>query len=183
MVPRGPSSGHPETARAESPRAQVPLPMPFFSPQVDPPLFAPLSRVLPPTAPKVFEELDAPNEFFFDRQTSSLYLYYNGTGAPPASVEVPALNELIVLQGSADDPVANLSLSGLTFTGQRPTYLEPHGLPSGGDWGMTRLAAVRAKGTFGFSVRNCTFQRLDGNAVLLDGYNRAASIQQVRFAH
>ena len=35
------------------------------------------------------EELDAPNEFFYDRESSQLYLFFNGTGAPPSSVEVP----------------------------------------------------------------------------------------------
>ena len=45
----------------------------------------------------VMEELDAPNEFFFDKASSSLYLYYNGTGAPPSSVEVPMLAELVVV--------------------------------------------------------------------------------------
>ena len=33
----------------------------------------------------VFEELDNPGEFFFDKREGKLYLYHNGTGAPPAS--------------------------------------------------------------------------------------------------
>ena len=39
-----------------------------------------------------------------------------------------------------------VALCGLTLTGQRPTYLEPHGTPSGGDWGLERLGALRLKG-------------------------------------
>ena len=53
------------------------------------------------------EELDAPNEFFYDKAKSELYLYYNGTGAPPSSVEVPMLSELVVVQvrpGLLDQP-------------------------------------------------------------------------------
>ena len=73
----------------------------------------------------VMEELDAPNEYFFDPQTSELYLYYNGTGAPPSSVEVPLLTELVTVVGSQAKPVVNLSFTGVTFTGQQPTYMEP----------------------------------------------------------
>jgi hypothetical protein len=88
----------------------------------------------------VIEELDAPNEFYYDKASKELYLFYNGTGTPPSSVEVPSLAELIVMQGTKQmtidvagaNPVSNVSFEGITFTGQRPTYMEPHGLPSGG---------------------------------------------------
>eukprot|EP01079_Euglenida_sp_SAG-EU17-18_P004529 gene4529-4757_t len=36
----------------------------------------------------VMEELDYPGEFFFDKSSSKLYLYYNGTGSPPSSMSV-----------------------------------------------------------------------------------------------
>ena len=32
----------------------------------------------------VFEELDSPGEFFYDARAHKLYLYHNGTGAPPS---------------------------------------------------------------------------------------------------
>ena len=63
------------------------------------------------------------------------------TGTPPSTVEVPLLTELIVIQGTKNTtkaaaagdakPVSNVTFEGVTFTGQRPTYMEPHGLPSG----------------------------------------------------
>jgi hypothetical protein len=36
----------------------------------------------------VFEELDAPGEWFYNITTQTLYVNYNGTGAPPASTQV-----------------------------------------------------------------------------------------------
>jgi len=128
------------------------------------------------------EELDSANEFWFDAATSTLYLFYNGTGIPPPSVEVPILNELISLQGGLDAPVEKVVIHDVMFTGTRPAYLEPHGTPSAGDWGMTRLAAIHAKGTKGLDINSCHFDRLDGNAILLDGYNRNASITDNEFA-
>lgn len=87
----------------------------------------------------MYEELDAPNEFFHDVEGGRLLYIVNGSGAPPAQIEVPILNELVILNGSQSSPVERVSISGITFTGQRPTYLEPHGLPSG--WGIRRLAS------------------------------------------
>jgi len=80
----------------------------------------------------LIEELDAANEYFYDRDAGKLYLCFNGTGVPPSTVEMPGLNELVVLKGTQANPVANVTITGLTFTGQRPTFMEPHGLPSGG---------------------------------------------------
>mmetsp|Transcript_4480 Transcript_4480/g.11420 ORF Transcript_4480/g.11420 Transcript_4480/m.11420 type:complete len:899 (+) Transcript_4480:19-2715(+) len=129
----------------------------------------------------VEEELDAPNEFFHDVVNSRLLLIYNGTGAPPAEVEVPLLTELILLKGTQEAPVKNVSIAGITFTGQKPTYLEPHGHPSGGDWGLERVGAIRLNGTEGVTIDRCLFTRLDGNAIFLDGYSRNATISKSEF--
>ena len=42
--------------------------------------------------------------------------------------------------------------------------MEPHGVPSGGDWGLERLGALYFEGTEGLSVRGCQFERLDVRA-------------------
>eukprot|EP00035_Acanthoeca_spectabilis_P012614 m.227837 g.227837 ORF g.227837 m.227837 type:complete len:815 (+) comp15667_c0_seq10:79-2523(+) len=131
----------------------------------------------------VYEELDAPNEFFHDVEGGRLLYIVNGSGAPPAQIEVPILNELVILNGSQSSPVERVSISGITFTGQRPTYLEPHGLPSGGDWGLERLGAIRLFGTESTSIVGCYFHTLDGNAVFLDGYTRNTTISGNEFVN
>jgi hypothetical protein len=73
-----------------------------------------------------------------------------------------------------------------------PAYLEPHGTPSGGDWAVSRTAAlflqgiylpivlvfiflpsaiilIFTSGTVDAVVANCTFSKLDGNAIFLSG--------------
>ncbi|CAE8637965.1 unnamed protein product [Polarella glacialis] len=129
----------------------------------------------------VLEELDSPNEFFHDEARNKLYFYFNGTGAPPPEVEVPMLTELITVRGTVDAPVQGLHIFNLTLEGQRPTYLEPHGIPSAGDWGLERMAAFHFEGTEDLLLQGCIFQRLDGNAVLLAGYNRRAVIRRNEF--
>ena len=63
-----------------------------------------------------------------------LYLYFNGTGAPPESavVAVPQLKVLMNASGTQWAPVRNVSLQGLKFTAAAYTYMEPHGVPSAG---------------------------------------------------
>jgi hypothetical protein len=47
---------------------------------------------------------------------------------------------------------------------------------SGGDWGLVRSAAVLAQGTVNFSLADCLVTRVDGQGVLLQGYNRNGSL-------
>ena len=85
----------------------------------------------------VAEELDAPNEFFHDAAAGVLYFFPNATdadpvtGAPPSALQVPLLHTFFSLYGSQEDPVRNVSFSGITFTGGRPTFMEPRGVRRG----------------------------------------------------
>ena len=38
-------------------------------------------------------------------------------------------------------------------------YMEPHGVPSAGDWALERFAAVYLYGTEGGTLDGCTFER------------------------
>jgi hypothetical protein len=132
----------------------------------------------------VMEELDNPGEFFFDKRTGELYLYYNGTGAPPTdSVIVPQKEVLVNASGTQWNPVKNVRLQGIKFTASAPTYMMPHGVPSAGDWALDRYAAVFLQGTEGSLIDSCNFERLDGNGVMVSGYNRDATIKNSDFAY
>lgn len=61
------------------------------------------------------------------------------------------------------------------------TFLDPHGVPSGGDWALQRTAAVFAEGVEGFSVTGCNLTHLDGNALMISGYSRNATIANNTF--
>ena len=66
----------------------------------------------------MYEELDAPSEFFYDRGSRTLYVVSNASDAdaPPEGqfVAVPAANHtLLRVRGSQAQPVVNLTLIGL----------------------------------------------------------------------
>ncbi len=48
--------------------------------------------------------------------------------------------------GTQDKPVTGLAFSGVAFIDAAPAYLEPHGTPSGGDWAISRSAALFLQG-------------------------------------
>ena len=54
--------------------------------------------------------------------------------------------------------------------------LDPHGMPSGGDWALQRSGALYLQGTEGASITDCLMTQLDGTAVFLSGYNRNTTI-------
>lgn len=103
-------------------------------------------------------ELDAPDEYHIARESATLYLFYNtsatggapppdgagGVAPPPAgrTLVVPALQQLVSIRGgyagapAAARPTAavvNITLRHLGFRDSSPSFLEPHGIPSGGD--------------------------------------------------
>jgi hypothetical protein len=56
-----------------------------------------------------------------------------------------------------------------------------HGIPSGGDWGLSRLGAILVSGAERMTIANNTFSRLDGNGVMLSGYTRNVTIDGNEF--
>jgi hypothetical protein len=128
----------------------------------------------------VYEELDFETECFFNETTLELTLFHNATsGVPPPPAGFVVVKEKILLNISG---AANVSLVGLGFRDSAITYLEPHGMPSGGDWALARQAAIFLEGTEGALVSNCSFLRLDGVALMLSGRNRGAEISDSHFA-
>ena len=64
---------------------------------------------------------------------------------------------------------------------KRYTYMDPHGMPSGGDWCLQKSGAVVLEGTEHVTLANLTVTKVDGNAVFIGGYNRNASVLDSEF--
>lgn len=124
----------------------------------------------------ILEECDSPNEFFFDEKTKELYYFFNETSDMSADLVATQTRVLFNLTGTMSNPVKDITIRGLTMRDTRITYLDPHGMPSGGDWALQRSGAVFLQGTEGVTVDSNEMVRLDGNAVMLSAYNRNATI-------
>ena len=131
----------------------------------------------------VFEELDFPSEYFYNQTTGDLYFYYNGTTSPPNEIIIPNLQLLINMTSTQWDPIVNVKHSSLTFQSTRHTYMERHGVPSAGDWALDRFGAIFLQGTELTTFDHCIFQRLDGNGIMISGYNRNTTISHNDFSY
>ena len=132
----------------------------------------------------IFEELDFPGEFFHDTRQGKLYLWHNGTGAPPTTAIIaPQQQVLVNMSGTQWNPVTDVHLRNIKYVSTAATFMERHAVPSAGDWALDRFSAVFLQGTESAVVDSCTFERLDGNAVMVSGYNRNATIQLSDFSY
>ena len=136
----------------------------------------------------VREELDTPNEFFLDRRTAKLLYMPNVTTATAAAGESAAvpppsegfvltrLRTLLSINGTKQHSVKDVTIQGVGFRDARATYMDDHGVPSGGDWALQRSGAVFLDGTEGVRIANVTMERNDGNAIMISGHNTRTSI-------
>ena len=130
----------------------------------------------------ILEELDAEGEWYFDEKGRVLYLMpEGGTNLKKAEIIAGGLTELIVVKGSTDKPVKNISFKGITFRHTKRVFMEPYERLLRGDWSIARLAALRFAGAEDCSVEDCTFEDLGGNGVFLSGYNRNVNVLGSRF--
>jgi hypothetical protein len=152
------------------------------------------TAAIEPTPPayieNVFEELDAPGEWFYDAAARQLYLFHNGTGSPPRGSEggtflvATQIRELVTIVGTPAKPIRGVAVANVGLRDAAASFFPPAvwGVPSGGDWALYRGAALLIEGAEGVLVQNSTFRRVDGNGVLLSGYTRNVTLDQNEFS-
>jgi hypothetical protein len=131
----------------------------------------------------IFEELDAPGEWFLDEAKSTLYFY------PPAEiklanavVETVRLKHLVELQGSESAPVRWIALKGFVFQHAARTFMDTRDPLLRSDWRIYRGGAVFLNGTEDCHIDSCFFDQLGGNCIFVNHYNRRARISRRHIA-
>jgi hypothetical protein len=155
----------------------------------------------------IFEELDAPGEWFHDVENG--WLYYKpaeGVDLKMATFEaVLQLKHLVEIYGESTigemkipspgnglsdqtvktykttRPVQYICIEGIRFAGTARTFMETSEPLLRGDWTIYRGGAVHLRGTENITLENCRFEELGGNAIFVDHYNRGIVIRGNRF--
>jgi len=121
----------------------------------------------------VFEELDAPGEWYLDKEGGLLYyMPAEGVDLNNATVEVPVLEQVVEFRGSQEEPVKHVGISDFRIAHTTSTFLKSYEAPSLGDWTIHRGGSVFFEGAEDCRVQNCFFDAIGGNGVFLNGYNR-----------
>jgi hypothetical protein len=121
----------------------------------------------------IFEELDAPREWFLDKRKGVLYYFPpDDLDLKSAVIEVPRLKHLVEFRGSAQSPVRWISLRNFTFRHTLRTFMETREPLLRSDWCIYRGGALFVTGTEDCGVEDCMFDQLGGNCIFVSNYNR-----------
>ena len=130
----------------------------------------------------VFEELNTPGEWYYDKAEKALYyLPEPGEDMAAATIEAPQLRQLIEFRGDQGDPVRHITVAGFELTQTTTVFLEPWEAPSMGDWTIHRSGAVFMKGTEECAVEDSLLRATGGNAMFMDGYNVRSRVSGCTF--
>lgn len=126
----------------------------------------------------IFEELDAPGEWFHDEKTQTLYFYPpDDVNVDTAAFEIARLKHLVEYKGTPENPVRHIQLHGLTFRHAARTIMEPYEPLLRSDWSIYRGGAILFAGAEDCNISDCALDQVGGNAVFASGYNRRLGIR------
>lgn len=125
----------------------------------------------------IFEELDAPGEWWLDKAKHLLYYYPSkGVNLNNALIEVSQLKNSIELSGSMSNPLRNVQLLNLNFAHNERTFMDTKEPLLRSDWTIYRGGAVLLDGTENCKIADCVFEGVGGNAVMFSNYNKKDTV-------
>lgn len=125
----------------------------------------------------IFEELDAPGEWYYDNNEAILYYYpVSGEDVAKSTFEVSQLKHLVEFRGTEQEPVSNITIKNIEFTQTARTFMEKYEPLLRSDWTIYRGGAIVFEGTENCSLTGCYLHNLGGNAVFFSNYNRYSGV-------
>jgi hypothetical protein len=127
----------------------------------------------------IFEELDAPGEWFLDEKTSTLYFYPPaGIDLKTATVEAVRLRHLIEFRGGERAPVQWIRLRGLTLRHAARTFMENREPLLRSDWTIYRGGAILLTGAEDCALEELFIDQVGGNAIFVNNHDRRIAIRR-----
>jgi hypothetical protein len=131
----------------------------------------------------IFEELDAPGEWFLDEKAATLYFYPPaGLDMKSAHIEAVRLRHLVEFRGSESRPVQWVRLRGLTFRHAARTFMDNKEPLLRSDWTVYRGGAIILTGAEDCALEELFLDQVGGNAIFLNNYNRRVAIRRTHIS-
>jgi hypothetical protein len=131
----------------------------------------------------IFEELDAPGEWFLNSKTHTLYFYPPvGLDLKKAVVEATRLRTLVEFRGDETQPVKWITMRGLTFRQAARTVMDTREPLVRTDWAIYRGGAIFFNGAEDCALEDSFIDQVGGNAVFVNNYNRRVAIRGTQIA-
>jgi len=125
----------------------------------------------------VFEELDAPGEWYYNTHDSMLYFM------PPAGVDIHRVGfavdgpgRIFDLQGTEQNPLRFVRIEGFELQRTAFSFLQNTEPLLRSDWMIAREGAIYMENTEDVTIAANSLSSLGGNGVFVSGYNRRATI-------
>lgn len=148
----------------------------------------------------IFEELDAPGEWFLNSKTHTLYFYPPaGLDLKNAVVEATRLRTLVEFRGEVvaqasrlfdgnekrtgeTHPVKWITLRGLIFRQAARSVMDTREPLVRSDWAIYRGGAIFFNGAEDCTLEDSFIDQVGGNAVFVNNYNRRVAIRGTQIA-